>query len=625
MSIIGFSPGAFSDGGGGGPESVESPLAALAADPTRIPLYLVIASPYDPDTAATTNLYYSTGAFTSASSDDPPSQAFTEDRISVPVRLSNRLNLERGTLRATGTTAGDIEFFTLDGGADALATYLWDGRDVEVLIGFPGYTLAQCAEIFKGTAEGAAWDRRTVRVRLRSPRFKLERDVQTTLYEGATTVTATDIGFAATDTITSTSTDLSVFVAGRLIEVVGSAGQDGYYVVGSSSATSITLSAGTVTTEAAGASITVRTTLEGGDELEGKRKPLAYGQVRQVAPVLVNGTLLIYQAHAGSLEAVNAVRDRGVVLSFSANYASGRLLAAATVAAGDYATCLAEGLIRLGDSPGGIVTCDVQGDDSGTLGASGYTSTAADIVRKIVTTKGALTDPDDLDTGSFSDLNTTTSAVVGVATGLDRVSIAAVVDSVADSVGAFIDFTLNGRLRVRRLEDPSTATASHTITSIEPDSWSGQNADIPAHTVKLGYRHYPKTLSGEEAASSLADSTRLDYGQPYRDTTSEDSTILTLHPSAALYEVQTLLDASADAATEAARRLAMYKPTRHVYEVQVWNGLYAYALGDVVTFQISRYDLTSGKKFAVIGIDEEPIQSENHQNIATLRLWGREN
>lgn len=552
MSIIGFSPGAFSDGGGGGPESVQSPLAALAANPGKIPLYLVIASPYDPDAATTTNLYYSTGTFTSAASDDPPSQAFTEDRISVPVRLSNRLNLERGTLRATGTTAGDIEFFTLDGGADALATYLWDGRDVEVLIGFPGYTLAQCAEIFKGTAEGAAWDRGTVRVRLRSPRFKLERDIQTVLYAGTGGV-------------------------------------------------------------------------EGGDEIKGKCKPLVYGQVRQQAPVLVDGTNLVYQSHTGALEAINAVRDRGVLLSFDADYANYAALVGATIAGGEYGTCLAEGLIRLGASPDGIVTCDAQGDTSGMLGDSGYTSTAADIIRKIVTIKGALTDPDDLDTGSFADLNTATSAVLGVATGLNRVSIAEVVDSVADSAGAFIDFTLNGRLRVRRLEDPSTATPSHTITSIEPDTWGGQNADIPAHTVKFGYRHYPQTLSGEEAATSLADATRLDYGQAFRDTTAEDASVLTLHPSAALYEVQTLLDASADAATEAARRLAMYKPTRHVYEVQVWDGLYVYALGDVVTLQVPRYDLTAGKKFVVIGIDEEPVQSENHQNIATLRLWGREN
>lgn len=552
MSISGLPMGAFADGAGGGPPSVQSPIDVLAENPGQMPIYLVIASPYDPGASATTDLYYATAPFTSDASDTPSAQAFTENRIGVPVRLSNRLDLRRGSLQATGTTAGDIEFFTLDGGADALASYLWDGRDVRVLIGFEDYTLAECAEIFKGTAEGAAWNRSTIRIRLRSPRFKLERDIQTTLYAGTGGV-------------------------------------------------------------------------EGGDEIKGKCKPLVYGQVRQQAPVLVDGTNLVYQSHDGSVQAVNAVRDRGVALAFDADYVSYAALIGATIAGGEYGTCLAEGLIRLGASPDGIVTCDVQGDDSGSLGASGYTSTAADIIRKIVTTKGPLTDPDDLDTGSLADLNTATSAVVGVSTSLERVSVAAVVDSVADSVGAFIDFTRNGRLRARRLDNPSTATASHTITSIDPDSWDAQNADIPAHTVKLGYRHYPKTLSGEEAAGSLGDTTRLDFGQGYRDTTSEDASILTLHPSAALYEVQTLIDTSGDADTEADRRLALYKPTRHFYEVRVWSGLYVYALGDVVDFQIPRYDLTSGKNFVVIGIDEEPIQSQNHQNIATLRLWGREN
>lgn len=630
MSVVGLPLGATADGSvlpGTGPQSVQSPIDALAANPGVIPIYLLIASPWDPDASATTTLYYSTGPFTTDSTDTPPDQVFTEDKIAVPINLTNSITLERGVPRATGPTAGDILFDTMDPDDrnDGLAAYAWDGRDVRVLLAFEGYRLSECAEIFKGTAEGASWNEHEVRVRLRSPRFRLERPVQTNTYAGATSVTATDLAFTSPDTITSTSTDLSVFAAGDVLQALGSDDNNGFFVAESSTATTLTVESG-ITTEAAGDSVTIRTALQGDESLKGKYRPLVYGQVRQVQPVLVNGTLLAYQVHDGSVEAIGAVRDRGIEFDFAADYATASLLLAASIPAGEYATSIAEGLIRLGATPSGIVTADVQGDDSGSLG---YVSTAADIIRKIATTQGPLTDPDDLDTGTFADLNTETSAVVGVSTGLESTTTAEVLDSVAASVGAFLDFTRNGRLRVVRLVNPTTTSTDKLITSIDRETFGGRQADIPAHKIKLGYRRYPQTLNGEEVAGSVGDSTRFDFGQEYRTveggTAAESATILEKHPSAAAYEVQTLLDTEADAQTEADRLQALHSPSRHRYAVGEWGGLFAYELGDVVELEVPRYDLTNGQKFVVLGYTEAPIQSpEVHENKVGLTLWGRE-
>jgi hypothetical protein len=91
------------------------------------------------------------------------------------------------------------------------------------------------------------------------------------------------------------------------------------------------------------------------------------------------------------------------------------------------------------------------------------------------------------------------------------------------------------------------------------------------------------------------------------------------------YVIRSLIDTEADAATEAARLLPIYKRTRHQYTVDVWNKLYFYQLGDVVTLQIPRYDLTEGKNFIVAGYDEAPVfEPGNHQNAVRLVLWGRE-
>lgn len=54
--------------------------------------------------------------------------------------------------------------------------------------------------------------------------------------------------------------------------------------------------------------------LEGGAELAGKPKPLAFGDVFNVPAVLVNASKLIYQVHDGAVASIPDVRDRGVSL-----------------------------------------------------------------------------------------------------------------------------------------------------------------------------------------------------------------------------------------------------------------------------------------------------------------------
>lgn len=99
----------------------------------------------------------------------------------------------------------------------------------------------------------------------------------------------------------------------------------------------------------------------GDPELEGAVKPVVLGRVWNMSPVLINAVSLIYQAHDGPISSVSGVYDGGVPLTFAANYGSYSALAAATVAAGRYATCIAEGLIRVGGTPAFALTADVDG------------------------------------------------------------------------------------------------------------------------------------------------------------------------------------------------------------------------------------------------------------------------
>ena len=100
----------------------------------------------------------------------------------------------------------------------------------------------------------------------------------------------------------------------------------------------------------------------GGDaDLEGIVRPVVLGRVWNMSPVLINAVALIYQAHDGAIAAVSDVFDGGVALTFTADYVSYNALAAASLSGGQYATCLASGLIRVGGTPAFALTAHVDG------------------------------------------------------------------------------------------------------------------------------------------------------------------------------------------------------------------------------------------------------------------------
>ena len=109
------------------------------------------------------------------------------------------------------------------------------------------------------------------------------------------------------------------------------------------------------------------TGLEGGADLKGRVKPWLFGRALNVEPVLIDLVNNVYQVSAyGPIEAVNAVYERGADFGASlGDYGSYASLVAATVPEGTWATCLADGLFRLGAPAYGVITADVDGDNTG--------------------------------------------------------------------------------------------------------------------------------------------------------------------------------------------------------------------------------------------------------------------
>lgn len=97
-------------------------------------------------------------------------------------------------------------------------------------------------------------------------------------------------------------------------------------------------------------------------ELRGQLKPLVFGRALNVEPTLVDPSRLTYCAHHGRVDDIEAVRDGGVELRNMGDYPDWDALneGAEGLPRGTYATCLAEGLLRLGWPPHRRLTVDVE-------------------------------------------------------------------------------------------------------------------------------------------------------------------------------------------------------------------------------------------------------------------------
>ncbi len=107
--------------------------------------------------------------------------------------------------------------------------------------------------------------------------------------------------------------------------------------------------------------------LEGtADDIKGQPKPWAMGVLRNISPVLLNSATRIFgwnRAVGGARAAtatVSAVRFAGSPWTFDQDHATAAALQAASVTGGQYATCRAESLLKMGGSVAlnGAVTLD---------------------------------------------------------------------------------------------------------------------------------------------------------------------------------------------------------------------------------------------------------------------------
>lgn len=323
---------------------------------------------------------------------------------------------------------------------------------------------------------------------------------------------------------------------------------------------------------------------EGGADLKGKPKPRAFGKVFNVTPPLVDSTNLIYQVNSAQINDVTAVRDRGVALT----------KVAGAPAAGEYQVTVGSGTFKLGATPAGTITCDVEGDAS----AEGYITTTSEIVRRLL---GEVLTSSDIDAASFANLKASAPAPVGVWIGAEERGLDSVVDELLAGVGAFGGFSRAGYFTVGLVaaaDGPATASFSEQeIKGIERRPLA--NIDPLVWSVRVGYqKNY--TVQSDIAAGALA-AARTFAAQPYRVSSRLDAAIKSRRLLAREYAVDALYRDVADADTEAQRLFDLWSVSRAPFKVRLPPAALICDIGSVVDVQHSRHGLAAGKSTRVIG------------------------
>ena len=344
----------------------------------------------------------------------------------------------------------------------------------------------------------------------------------------------------------------------------------------------------------------------GGDPVfAGRPRPLMYGACENVEAHLIAAADLLYQINAGRLVAVSAVRDRGLALTAAApaDYPSaGALLAASTgiggsgaaIEAGEYATCLAEGLVRVAAQPAGVLT----GDARSPMPQGRVVPSTSHVVQAILAAHA----PDvPVDATLAADLHAAVPSEMGIVV-TESVSVLALVRRLLAPIGAWARVSAAGTLEMRLL---SPAAAGASLGESEIVSIERIEVSPPAWRRRVAFRPIWRALGAAEIAGAVDEGTRALLGTPRRYVAATSDDVRRRVPDARDVEIDGFLATAHATAERAAAVQSVLGAVSRAWRVDVLGRVGELGIGDSVTVSYPRWGVDA-VPMLVIGIDEAP-------------------
>lgn len=322
-----------------------------------------------------------------------------------------------------------------------------------------------------------------------------------------------------------------------------------------------------------------------------QRIPIAYGEVKNVQPVLIDAAARKYQWHDGQVQSVDAVYDNGVAIA-------------------TYTADLTLGTISLTAAATGVITLDGKGSKTGGT----YVNKIADIAQRIILERTVITSGS-IDSATVSTLNTDAPGVAGVYFSRDNTTVLQALDEVLGKSGAYFTIDRVGKVSFGLFKAPAgTAVVSLTDDDYELGSLMLKRRIVPLKSVRVGYARFHTTGNyGTAAALTEAQRQRLsdDYLVAYQVTSGATGFAMAVDGDIA----GTPYAASGDAATEATRRAALWGVLRRVFSLRGFLAPQQVKLGDVVSVDFSRYGLSGGVLARVVALSESTTNNRIDMDI----------
>jgi hypothetical protein len=345
--------------------------------------------------------------------------------------------------------------------------------------------------------------------------------------------------------------------------------------------------------------------LDGTVELAGKPYPLCFGRCLNVPLVLVDPTNLIYQASWRAIQAVDAIYDSGLALTPAGDVAD---ITATAVNPGEFKTQLSGGYIRLGGTPAGLVTADLQGD----AGDSGYVDDTGSIVYRIMNTFAGI-GVSDLDGGSFLSLTAAQPAEVGFFFPPTPIAASDAIDIFLAGIGGYVAPTRTGLIQVGRFDAPTSSASIrvdkrhiHDIVRLQLPP----EIEPAIYSVSVGYQPiFAQQIS--DLAGAVTAERRQFLAQALRTATVASIGIQTKHLLArGLVNIPGLFYNEADASAEADRLLDIWAASRRLYAVRLKGIGYLLNIHGLLEVAYERWGMDAGVTTRIVGIKEDYSRDE---------------
>lgn len=332
-------------------------------------------------------------------------------------------------------------------------------------------------------------------------------------------------------------------------------------------------------------------TWAGGDPNEDTYKPIVFGEVHNLSPLLIDPASLEYMINNGTTERLIEVRDNGVPLYTDP-----------TLTSGCSVVDLANGKFELAHPLVGDITVSVQGvkrsiDLTDGSELASYNNNIANLIALITMKFGKqgvtnLT-ASDIDLPNFSSFASANTQAVGIAV-LDRENVLDVCQQLASSIGAQIVFDSTGKLKIIRLGEGFSPTVYITEDDILFGTFSiSRKLDVTAGT-KIAYCKNWTVQSNLQ--TGIPEEHKKMFATEWYTATAVDSSTKTLYKLHGEPEqIETLLLDNADASAEASRRNNYTKVQKTIYKFTGKPTLLNVKLGQSVNLTYNRFGLQSGK------------------------------